>query len=411
VLFFLDLYARLLSVIEDTYNLLKSRARKIDGCDCRQAFKEEVTISRKYKIAVMPGDGIGPEVTAEAVKVLKATDVNFKFLPCSVGGKEYLQSGEPIPPHAIETVNEADAVLFGAVGHDDAPYDISRKVLVYLRMEKDAYANLRPLKLYPGLSPPHTQREIDVVIVRDNAEGFSLTHSGRLGNTMGTDQRVITSFGANRIIYFAYKHAIERNRRKITCVDQSSWLYSDKLFRRSFRNVSDKYPSLAKEHVHVDVAAMMLARHPEKFDVIVTPDIYGDILSGVIIGHIGGVGMAPSACIGDRFAYFEPVHGTAWDIAGKGIANPIASILSAKLMLEWLGLNDKAWFVETAVDEVLTEGELRTPDLGGDSRTTEVGDAIAKKVMTMEDERREYQSYLAREGNINELIHTQDLET
>ena len=342
-------------------------------------------MARKYKIAVMPGDGIGPEVTAEAVKVLKATDLNFEFLPCSVGGRAYLDMGDPLPPEAVEACDEADAVLFGAVGHDYAPYEIPRKVLVYLRVEKDAYANLRPLKLYPGLYTPlrRNLKGIDLVIVRDNSEGFSLDHSGLLGNSMGTDRRVITQFGAQRIIKFAFDYAVKKGRRKVTCIDHSNWLFSDKLFRSVFNEIADRYPSVRWGCRHVDVAAMMLARNPGSFDVIVTPDIYGDILSGVVIGLIGGVGMAPSACIGDNFAFFEPVHGTAWDLAGKEIANPIASILSAKLMVEWLKEDETAQLIDDAVRGVLAEGEVRTRDLGGSSKTSEVGDTVAAKVMEM----------------------------
>jgi len=352
-------------------------------------------MSRTHKIVVLPGDGIGPEVTSEAVKVLQATEVDLEFLDCSVGGEVYLEGGDPLPTDALDAVNESDAVLFGAVGHEGAPFEVSRRVLVYLRMEKDAYANLRPLKEYPDVGYSRSQREVDIVIVRDNAEGFSLMHTGRLGNTIGTDRRVITNFGSKRIVKFAFEHAIEYNRRKVTCVDQSNWLYSDKLFRKSFRELSDRYPSIVKEYLHVDVAAMMLARQPENFDVIVTPDIYGDILSGLLIGQIGGVGMAPSACIGDRFAFFEPVHGTAWDLAGKSIANPIALILSAGLMLQWLGHEEEAWLVEAAVTDVLREGEIRTPDIGGRCRTWEVGDAITKRVEEMESERLEYRSHLS----------------
>lgn len=346
-------------------------------------------MARKYKIAVMPGDGIGPEVTAEAVKVLKATDLRFEFLHCDVGGKAYLERGDPLPPEAVEASDEADAVLFGAVGHDYAPYEIPRKVLVYLRVDKDAYVNLRPLKLYPGVYSPLWRRSskgVDLVIVRDNAEGFSLQHSGLLGNSIGTDRRVITHFGAQRIIRFACDYTVKKGRKKITCVDQSNWLFSDKLFRNVFSEVVERYPNVRRDFRHVDVAAMMLTRNPLNFDVIVTPDIYGDILSGVVIGMIGGVGMAPSACIGDNFAFFEPVHGTAWDLAGKGIANPIASILSAKLMLEWLREEEAAQIIDAAVSEVLAEGKVRTRDLGGNSSTSEVGDAIAAKVREIHDE-------------------------
>jgi len=234
-------------------------------------------------------------------------------------------------------------------------------VLIYLRMEKNAYANVRPLKLYPGVFP----------------EGdFALEHEGSLWDDKGVDKRVITHFGAHRIAMFVFNYAVRQGRRKVTCVDQSNWLYSDKLFRSAFERVAERQARVESECMSVDVAAMMQARDPTYFDVVVAPDIYGDILSGYVIGQIGGVGMAPSACIGDNFAFFEPIHGTAWDIAGKGVANPIASILSAKLMLEWLGHPEEAKAIEEAVCAVLLECKVRTPDLEGGSSTQEMGDAV-----------------------------------
>jgi 3-isopropylmalate dehydrogenase len=335
---------------------------------------------RAIKIAVLPGDGIGPEVTAEALKVLRATGLSFEFIECSVGGKAYIEKGNPLPPEAMEACEEADAVLFGAVGHDYAPYGVPRKVLVYLRMDKNAYANVRPLKLYPGIAPPlgvSFYRDLNTVIIRDNAEGIALQHEGYLLEDKGVDKRVITHFGAQRISMFAFNYAIKNRRRRVTCVDQSNWLYSDKIFRKAFEEVADRQDEIEVDYMSVDVAAMTQVTDPGGLDVIVTPDIYGDILSGILIGQIGGVGMAPSACIGENFAFFEPVHGTAWDLVGKGVANPIGSILSAKLMLEWLGREDEARLIEAAVCKVLSEGRVRTPDLGGSSSTNEAGDAVA----------------------------------
>lgn len=340
-------------------------------------------MARVLEIAVLPGDGIGPEVTEEAVKVLKATGLEFEFLHCDIGGRAYLETGNPLPDEAREACEEADAVLFGAVGHDYAPYGIPRKVLIYLRMERDAYANVRPLKLYPGVYPDddwRSRRGVDMVIVRDNAEGFALEHEGSLWEERGIDKRVISQFGAHRIAMFGFRYAVEEGRNRVACVDQSHWLYSDELFRKAFESVAERYPGLEKEYVSVDVAAMMQAQDPSSFDVVVTPDIYGDILSGYAVGQIGGVGLAPSACIGDTFAFFEPIHGTAWDLAGMGVANPIASILSAKLMLEWLGMEEEAGAMEAAVCAVLREGKVRTPDLGGSSSTSQVGSAVAAYV-------------------------------
>ena len=333
-----------------------------------------------YKIAVMPGDGIGSEVIAEAIKVLNATELEYEQIKCDIGGTAYLKNGNPLPKESIQACEDADAILFGAVGHDTVSYDIPRKVLIYLRVEKNAYANIRPFKTYLQNNKSDENQHIDMTIIRDNAEGFSLQHPGMLGKTLGTDRRIITSNGAERIIKYAFEHAIEKQRKKVTCIDQSNWLYSDKLFRETFNQVSEKYSELETEMMHVDVAAMNISAHPERFDIIITPDIYGDILSGIIISKIGGIGIPPSACIGDDFAYFEPIHGPAWDIAGEGTANPTASILSAKLMLEYLEETENAQQIEKAVKNVLKQGTTKTFDLGGTSTTSEMGDAIAQEV-------------------------------
>jgi isocitrate/isopropylmalate dehydrogenase len=352
-------------------------------------------MDRIPKIVVLPGDGIGPEVTTEAVKVVKSTGLDCEILEYSIGGEEYLKTGLSLSSDVIDAINECDAVLFGAVGHDLVPYEIARQPLVYLRMEKSTYANVRPLKTYHiGTTWCKPKPRIDMVIIRDNSEGFSLTHEGELIDEMGSDRRIITNYGAKRIINYAFDYAQVNRRSKITGVDQSNWLYSDKIFRKNFRDVSEKCSQLHTEAFPVDSAAMMVSRSPEDFDVVVTPNLYGDILTGIVVHKIGGVGMAPSACVGKNFAYFEPVHGTAWDLAGKGIANPLASILSAKLMLEWLGLENEAWYVETSVKEVLSEGEVLTPDLGGDSCTSDVGDAVARRVAELEHERGAFEGYL-----------------
>jgi len=334
-----------------------------------------------YKIAVMPGDGIGSEVIAEALKVLNATELEHEQIQCDIGGTAYLKNGNPLPKESIQACEDADAVLLGAVGHDTVSYDIPRKVLIYLRVEKNAYANIRPFKTY--LNKKADDTPIDITIIRDNAEGFSLQHPGMLGKTLGTDRRIITENGATRIIEYAYHYAVQHNRKKITCIDQSNWLYSDKLFRETFEKIAENYPDFENDVMHVDVAAMNISAHPEKFDVIVTPDLYGDILSGIIVSKIGGIGIPPSACIGDDFAYFEPIHGPAWDIAGDGIANPTASILSVKLMLEYLQETEKAQQIEKAVTKVLKQGTTRTFDLGGTSTTSEMGDAIAQEVKSI----------------------------
>jgi len=336
-----------------------------------------------YKICVLPGDGIGPEVTSEAMKVLKATGLDLEFWIHDVGGNAYIKTGDPFPRGAKEACDKADAILFGAVGHDYAPYDVSRKVLDYLRKEKDTYVNLRPLKLYPNIECPlkiSEKQGVDVVIVRENTEGESVKQSEAVGVWIGSDMRIITLFGSQRLIRFAFEYARRHKRGKVTCVDMSNLLLGDKLFRVVFDEVSEWYPEVAKDYKALDVAAMHLISKLDSFDIIVTSNLYGDVLSGLLCALIGGVGMAPSACIGDHFAYFEPVHGSARDIEGKGIANPIAEILSAKLMLEWLREDEAAETIDRAVSMVLEEGKVRTLDLRGTSSTKQVGDAIAQKV-------------------------------
>jgi len=335
-------------------------------------------VALKETIAVLPGDGIGPEVIAEAVKVLEALDLGFEFIQCEVGSKAYNDVGTPLPPEVMDICESAKAVLFGAAGHSYAPYGIPRQVSIYLRIDRDAYANIRPLKLFPGIFGEDDPRNklIDVTIIRDVTEGFAVEHEGDVWGDRGRDIREITLQGAMRISDYAFKYAERENRKRVTCIDCHNLLFSDKLFRTGFNKVAENYPNIETTYLSVDVASMKLTQTPEKFDVIVTPDIYGDILAGNVIGQLGGVGLAPSACIGDNFAYFEPIGGPAWDIAGKNVANPLGAILASKLMLEWMDMNDHAARIDTAVRALLEEGEVRTPDLGGTHNTSQVGDAV-----------------------------------
>ena len=339
-------------------------------------------MAKRHKIAVLPGDGIGPEVTSEAEKVLRAVCVDLEFLFADVGSQAYNETGNPVPRETRDICDESEAVLLGAIGHSYAPYGIPGEVPIYLRIEKSAYANVCPLKQYEGVYPANNQVEknVDIVVVKDNLEGFALVHEGSLWEGRGVDTRVITAEGARRIARFACEYAVDNCRRKITCIDAHNLLYGDKLFRSAFDDVSEDYPSIEKEFISINVASMMLAGKYDKFDVILTHDIYGDILSWHIIGAIGGIGLAPSANIGDDTAVFQPMGGAAWKIAGRGVANPIGSILSAKMMLDWLGKKDEARMIEFGVSRVLKEGKTRTPDLGGISSTAEVGDAIVSQI-------------------------------
>jgi len=339
------------------------------------------------KIAVLPGDGIGPEVVAEAVKVLDALDLGFEYLYSDVGSTAFTKTGNSFPVEAQEACEEAHAVLLGAVGQNYGPFGIPKRVTHYLRFERRAFVSIRPLKLFPRIYEEEDKRsnwEIDIIIVKDNLEGFALNHKGKLWDGDGLDERRITKEGAQHIIDYCYSIAVKGDRKRVTCIDAHNLLYSDKVFRGVFQNTSKKYPEFKNESMSVTIASTLLASNPGRFDVIVTPNIFGEIITGIIIGQIGGVGLAPSANIGEDFAYFEPVHGTAWDIAGKGLANPIGAILSGKMMLDWLEISDKAWLIEEAIKAVLAGGDVRTLDLGGNSSTEEMGNAIVDYIRSKE---------------------------
>jgi len=268
-------------------------------------------LSGYYKIAVLPGDGIGPEVTAEAVKVLKSIGIDFKFTFGDVGSRAYNETGTPVPDETKKICEGADAVLLGAIGHSYAPYSIPELVTRYLRIEREAFAKLCHLKLYPGIFPMEEQKstsDIDVVVVQSNMEGFVL-HEGDLWGDEGRDVRTITREGAKRVARFACDYTVKKSRKKITCIDAHNFLYGDKLFRSAFSEVVEEFPGIMNEYLSVNVASMMLAMNSWDFDVIMTHDVFGDILVWHIIGQIGGIGMAPQASIGDKFAVFQPVGG------------------------------------------------------------------------------------------------------
>jgi isocitrate/isopropylmalate dehydrogenase len=340
-------------------------------------------LSGYYNIAVLPGDGIGPEVTNEAIKVLRSTGLGFKFTFGDIGSRAYNDIGNPIPDETKRICEEADAVYLGAIGHSYAPYNIPELVTRFLRIEKEAYVNLCHLKSHPGIIPKNEEdspRIIDIILVRSNLEGFVITHEGDLWGDIGRDVRIISRDGATKVARYALEHSKKMNRKKITCIDAHNLLYGDKLFRSAFSEVAEECPEVNKEYLSVNVASMMLAMKPENFDVIITHGIFGEILTWHIIGQIGGIGMAPQASIGNKFAVFQPVGGAAWQIAGKGIANPIGAILAGKLLLEWLGEEEKAKIVDYAVGKVIEEEKIRTPDLGGTNSTSEVGDSIIEKI-------------------------------
>ncbi len=354
-----------------------------------------------FRIAVLPGDGIGPEVVAESIKVLRAVEAilpgaRYELAEHVVGAGEYLRHGDPLPPATLARIREADAILLGAMGLPEVrwPNGVEMTPQIDVREKLDLYNGVRPIRLYhPSHSPLHgysangSGRRIDFVIVRENCEGlFSERLAPRpAGRDFETDTLKITRRGAERICRAAF--ALARRRRKhCTLVDKANVLPSMAFFRRVFDDVAREFPDVRTERVYVDAMALFLVQRPDTFDVMVTENMFGDILSDLGAGLIGGMGMAPSADIGDQHAVFQPSHGTAPTIAGKGIANPIATILSVAMMLEWLATPDTvrgARLIERAVESVLSDPAHCTADLGGQVSTAQMGDLVCQAIANL----------------------------
>lgn len=348
--------------------------------------------SKVISLAVIPGDGIGPEVTAEAVKVLKAVTASgpaqFDLTEYQLGAEHWLRTGETLPDETLEAIKKHDAILFGAVGA--APGDakmpsglIEREMLLKLRFSLDHFVNLRPSKLYPGVTSPLAHPgEIDFVVVREGTEGPYVGNGGSLRT--GTPQEIATevslntAYGVERVVRDAFRRASDRPRRKLTLVHKHNVLvYAGSLWKRTVEAVAAEFPEVEVDYLHVDAATIFLTTDPSRFDVIVTDNLFGDILTDLAAAVTGGIGLAASGNInmeGTFPSMFEPVHGSAPDIAGQQKADPTAAILSAALLLAHLGFTDEAARVEQAV-------EADVAARAGNTRTTvEIGDAIAAAV-------------------------------
>ena len=341
---------------------------------------------KPYKIAVLGGDGIGPEVVAAGVAVLRATeaalhDVTFELEEFSVGAGEYLKNGDPLPAAALEAMKHCDAILLGAMGLPEVrwPNGVEMTPQIDIREKLDLYNGVRPIRLYHAAHTPlknFAAGEIDFVIVRENCEGlFAERLTPRpAGRDFETDTMKITQRGAGRICRAAFKLA-EKRRRHVTLVDKANVLPSMAFFRKVFDEVAREFPAVRTDRVYVDAMALFLVQRPQSFDVIVTENMFGDILSDLAAGIVGGMGMAPSADLGDTYGLFQPSHGTAPTIAGQGIANPVATILSVAMMLDWLrhpATVRGARMIAAAVESVLTDPTHRTADLGGRLGTAEI---------------------------------------
>jgi 3-isopropylmalate dehydrogenase len=351
------------------------------------------------KIAILPGDGIGPEVTAEAVAVLESLSLpGLSLITGEVGAAAYRRHGHPLPPETLALAEAADAVLFGAVGDPNCDalerHLRPEQAILGLRKHLGLFANLRPARVFAGLehlSPlrPEIAARLDLLIVREltgdvyfGAKGRRVTESGE---REGWDAMAYAEGEVRRIAHVAFRAAAARERR-VTSVDKANVLETSQLWRDVVMEVARDYPGIALDHMYVDNAAMQLVSHPERFGVVLTGNLFGDILSDLASAAVGSIGLLPSASLGGRetafgtFGLYEPIHGSAPDIAGKGKANPIAAILSAAMMLRHsFGLNEQARRVEAAVERALADGFLGG-DLGGDYGTAAIGEAVRARL-------------------------------
>jgi 3-isopropylmalate dehydrogenase len=327
-----------------------------------------------YQIALITGDGIGPELSESVIKVLEAVndklDLKLKIDKLEAGDNALKKTGKALPDSTLASIKKSNACLKAPVGESAAD------VIIVLRRMLNLYANIRPAKSYPNM--PALKDNIDLVIVRENTEDLYTGMEFDIGNT-AVALRTISEEASKRIAKYAFLMSVQRNqKKKVTCVHKSNVMRkTDGLFVRSCSEIAKDFQDIHFEQMYVDACAMNLIRQPETFDVIVTTNLFGDILSDEAAQVVGGLGMAPAANIGDDFALFEPVHGAAFDIAGKQAANPSSFILSAKMMFEWLGMknNDQKCFavakkIESAVYGVVQKG-LKTKDIGGNITTSE----------------------------------------
>jgi methanogen homoisocitrate dehydrogenase len=348
------------------------------------------------KICVIEGDGVGKEVVPETVRVLKEIG-DFEFINAGAGLECLKKYGDAIPEETIQTAKECDAVLFGAIT-TPKPTELKDKTyrspILTLRKELDLYANVRPIYNFyenqrfsnPVGGAKHfcSDNNIDFVIVRENTEGlYSKREYYNEEGEFAVAERIISKKGSERIIKFAFDYAVKNNRKKVSCIHKSNVLrITDGLFLEIFNNIGLEYNKKFNMEFNdylVDATAMYIIKNPQMFDVMVTTNLFGDILSDEASALIGGLGMAPSANIGDKSGLFEPVHGSAPDIAGKGIANPIGTILSAAMMLDYLDMKKKGDLLRAAVKSLLEKGFV-TPDLGGSLKTSEVTDKIIEYI-------------------------------
>lgn len=326
-----------------------------------------------YNVTLIPGDGIGPEVAFAAKKVIDASGVKINWDIQEAGEKMIEKYGTPLPEHVIESIRKNKVALKGPI---TTPVGTGfRSVNVALRKELDLYANLRPAKTYKGVISRYDN--IDLVVVRENTEDLYAGVEHMVGPDAAESIKIFTRKGCERIVRFAFDYARKNGRKKVTAVHKANIMKcTDGMFLEVARYIAEENPDIQFEDMIVDAMSMKLVQSPENYDVLVMPNLYGDILSDLCAGLVGGLGIAPGANIGEKGAVFEPIHGSAPKRAGQNMANPTATILSGVLMLKYLGETEAADRVEKAVAKVIAEGKNVTYDLGGSTGTSEYADAI-----------------------------------
>ena len=339
-------------------------------------------MSSKYSISLVTGDGIGPEISESASSILETINdnmgIHFEIKKLEAGDTVLKNTGQALPDETFDMIKNSDACLKAPVGES------AKDVIVYLRRMLDLYANIRPAKSYPNM--PSLRDDVDLVIVRENTEDLYTGEEFDIGDA-SVAMRIISEKASKRIANYAFKIAEQRKMKKVTCVHKSNVMKkTDGLFASTCSKVASNFSDIKFEEMYVDACSMNLIRQPQEFDVIVTTNLFGDILSDESAQVVGGLGMAPAANIGDDFGLFEPVHGAAFDIAGKQIATPTSFILSIKMMLEWLGgkYNDQKCIdvghkLESVIYDVV-KNNIKTKDTGGDKTTIEFTKEIISRL-------------------------------
>lgn len=330
-----------------------------------------------YKVTLIPGDGIGPEVIEAARKIIDASGANIEWDVVKAGEEVIEEFGTPLPEYVLESIKRNKVALKGPV---TTPVGKGFKsVNVTLRQTLNLYSNIRPIKTYAGIKSRY--ENVDLVIFRENTEDLYAGIEHMVSDEIAESIKIISKKASDRIVRAAFEYARKNNRKKVSAVHKANIMkLSDGLFLKCARNIAKEYSDIEFEDVIVDAMSMKLVLDPEKYDVLVMPNLYGDILSDMAAGLVGGLGMVPGANIGENGAVFEPAHGSAPDIAGMNKSNPIAAVLSGIMMLKHIGEFDAAAKIEKAIEKVVRDGRHVTPDLGGNAGTSEFTEAIIKEM-------------------------------